>query len=363
MKVEAVLGGEPLDRGWAGWRALEAACDAGALTPFQRLAWARAWLATVGRDCDPWLLTWGSPCAAILPLVRVRRRGLRLVRLLGHGASDYLGSLPLEAPVEAFAAFGARLRDTAREFDLLDLQSLYADETRRRALTAALGRPFAERVYERCPVIDTTGTWSDYLASRRKKFRANLKRAERRIAAHGTVEIARERPTPELFEEMLAVERDSWKWGAGSAFLRDTRQRRLLYAAMVEDRLPCELWTLRVNRTLGGFAVVFVEGDVRYYYLPSFRARLSDAGSQLLAAVVRDTFDGAFREFDFLRGDEAYKLAWSHRERDVHQIAAAGGTLLGPFALAAVRARWRLARSPRLHALRARFRRMARTSG
>jgi len=132
---------------------------------------------------------------------------------------------------------------------------------------------------------------------------------------------------------------------------------------MVEDRLPCELWTLRVDRTLGGFAVVFVEGDVRYYYLPSFRARLSDAGSQLLAAVVRDTFDGAFREFDFLRGDEAYKLAWSHRERDVHQIAAAGGTLLGPFALAAVRARWRLARSPRLHALRARFRRMARTSG
>jgi len=354
LTLERSLGGEPLDRRWPAWPALEASCSGGAMTPFQRLAWARAWLATVGQRYEPWVLSWGEPCAALLPLARTRRRGLRIVRLLGHGASDYLGSLPLDAPPEAFAAFGERLRAAAGEFDLLDLQSLYADEAQRRALTTALGLSFADRVYERCPVIETIGSWSDYLASRKKKFRANLKRAERRTAEHGTVEIAQEPPTQALFDEMVAVERDSWKWAAGSAFLRDPLHRKLLSSAMAEESMRCETWTLRVDRTLGAFAVIFVEGGVRHYYLPSFRARFSDAGTQLLAAVVQDCFDDPrVREFDFLRGDESYKLAWSQREREVHQLVAAGRTPLGRAALAAVRARWRLAQSRRLHALRA----------
>jgi CelD/BcsL family acetyltransferase involved in cellulose biosynthesis len=344
-----------LERCADAWRTLEAEAGAGGLAPFQRLAWARAWLRTVGAGCEPWMLRARDRHATLLPLVLVRRRGIRILRFLGHGVSDYLGPVPLNASAEALRSFGLALAREARGFDLLDLQSFHAEPERRHALAEALGLAIAERLYERCPVIDTTGDWPAYLASRRKKFRANLKRAERRVGEQGALAIQQEQATAALFEEMVAVERDSWKWTLGSAFLREESHRRFLAAVLLEDRVPSECWTLRLDGALAAFAVVFPGADRRYYYLPSFRERHPDVGTRLLAAIVRDTFDGPWREFDFLRGDEGYKLAWCQSEREVHQLVAAGRTPLGAAALATVRVRWRLARSHRIRALRAAF--------
>lgn len=333
------------------WCALET----GETAPFQRVAWARAWLASYGEGLEPWILTLGDPVEAIFPLALDARGGLRTLRFLGHGPSDYLGSIPLDASSERWAAFGRALAAESSRFDLLDLESLFAPDEARHAFAVALDRPYAERAYERCPVIDTTGSWEDYLVDRKKKFRANLKRADRRVEEHGKTEVARERVTTTLFDALVDVERESWKWKAGTAMFRDPRARKLLARVLLEDPVPHELWTLRIAGDLAGFAIVFRSDSVRFYYLPSFRERYPDCGTKLLADLTRASFGDEIVELDFLRGDEGYKLAWTHRERTVHQLAVAGRSLRGRVALAALRTRWRLARSERARAIRERL--------
>ena len=69
----------------------------------------RAWLSHPGRECEPWVLAVGTPRVALLPLVIMRSRGLRVLRLMGHGWSDYLGSVPGEVPQREEAECGSLL--------------------------------------------------------------------------------------------------------------------------------------------------------------------------------------------------------------------------------------------------------------
>ena len=71
-------------------------------------------------------------------------------------------------------------------------------------------------------------------------------------------------------------------------------------------------------------------------------------------AIVKESCESGCEEFDFLQGDEAYKFPWATHERSVLEIAMAGGRPLGNMALAAIRLRWRVARSERLRELRGR---------
>jgi CelD/BcsL family acetyltransferase involved in cellulose biosynthesis len=330
------------------WKRLESEKD---LPPFQTYGWARAWLRHLGEGAEPWILLAGDPVAALLPLVLKRVRGVRVLGLLGEGVSDYLGLLPHDRGAEFAAAIGKRLSQETRRFDLLNFRGFHSTDGVRSELLEALGRPAAQRLYERCPHVDTSGDWKEYLGTRRKKFRANLKRAARRVEAHGEVEVAREAATPELFAEMLEVERESWKWEHGTAYLSAPAKYAFMQEVILEGRVRHELWTCRVAGVLAGFAVVFTDDRTRHYYLPSFRSRFTDAGTFLLGEIVRDSFESPFSEFDFLQGDESYKLAWATGEQAVHHLVAAGRGPVGWASLLVLRARWSLARSERLRQL------------
>jgi CelD/BcsL family acetyltransferase involved in cellulose biosynthesis len=345
---ELVVGPRALDEVEALWRVLEADAE---LPVFQRLGWARAWLEHLGGGGVPWLVVGRGSRPLLWPLFLRRRAGVRVLGLLGDGVSDYLGPLG-RAAGETVGPLVACLERARARFDLLDLRSLALPDDARAALRLGLGRGAFERVYERCPVIDTSGGWEGYLQGRRKKFRANLKRAARRVAAHGPMAVARERAGEALLAELEAVERESWKWGHGTAYLRAAGRKAFLRRVLLDPELPSEIWTCRLAAELVGFAVVFTTSRSRHYYLPSFRDRFSDVGTYLLGEIVRESFASGCAEVDLLQGDEGYKTAWATGERAVHELVSPGGGPLGSVAALALRARWRLARSPsarRLH--------------
>lgn len=333
----------------AAWKALERAHPVAA---FQRLAWARAWAEHLGTGTEPLLVLVGDPPLAILPLVLRRIGGLRVLGLLGEGVSDLLGTVPLEVPADVFGAIGACLRGSSAQWDLLDWKSLAADPARQAALAEGLGRRIVARVYERCPFVETSGTWERYLESRNRSFRKDLKKAERRLHERGRVSVGREEPSESLFGDFVSVERDSWKWAEGRSLLRAPKTRAFLRAVLLDQDVAPEIWTVRVNDSLVGFAVILPQGDRRLYYLSSFRAQFPKAGAFLMAEIIRDCFAGSVNRFEFLQGDQSYKLSWCQGEDTVYEIAAAGASPVGAVALAALRARWRLARSERLRRLR-----------
>ncbi len=343
--AEALVAAAPL------WERLAAAEDA---PPFQSWGWARTWLAHLGQGAEPWLALVGEPAVGLLPFVLRRVRGLRILSLIGHGTSDYLGPLGAAREPAALHAIGRTLRAHARRFDLVDCLSLQADAAQRAAFAEGLGGGASERVYERCPFVRLEGTWEQYLATRSTRQRKHIKQFVRRLESPELV-VASEPATPAVFEQLVEVERASWKWEQGVATLRDPQRRAFLRELLTQNAVRHELWTLRDKGRLDAFAIVLRGERTRYYYLPTHRMDAPGVGNLLLLALLRDSFQTGVAEFDFLQGDEAYKAKWANAERSAHQLVAAGGGLLGVPALAAVRGRWWLARSPRLRQLRTRW--------
>jgi CelD/BcsL family acetyltransferase involved in cellulose biosynthesis len=347
-----LIGAEALARVAPLWQRLEAEESP---PPFQTFGWARAWLTHLGDGCAPWLLLCDEPAGGLLPLVLRRVRGVRVLSLLGHGVSDYLGPLGSAREPARLAALGRRLRRESSRFDLVDLLSLHADGEQRAALAHGLGGGAHARRYERCPLVRIEGRWEDYLNTRSSKLRKSMRYLAKQVAAHGEVVIAPEPATPAIFEELVEVERASWKWEQGLSSLRDPRRRAFLREVLLGGGVPHELWTCRVSGALGAFAILLLGGRTRYYYHPSFRADVSGVGNLLLLELLRSSFSAGFEEFDFLQGDEGYKLRWANAEREAHQLVAAGGGWLAAPAYAALRTRWWLSSSPRLRRLRARL--------
>lgn len=349
--VQIESGARAIDHCRGLWDALAERLDVSA---FQTAEWASVWLEHLGRGQVPWILYREGPEPWLWPLTVSRYGPYRIVRSLGEGVSDYLGPIGADrttAVVDALPVLSGRMT----RFGHVNLSSLALEDPALSSLRSGLPAS-GSRVYERCPNISTTGSFDDYLAGRKKKFRANWKRTIRRSEALGTLSVAIQPFDDRLFAEMIAVEQESWKWSHGTAYLAEPRRRDFLRAVLGHAGLRSEVWTCRVDGELAAFAVCFRSRRTRHYYLPSFRSRFSDVGTYLLGRITEATCESDLEELDLLQGDEGYKLAWATGERSVHQLAASGSSLAGIPAVYLLFARWRLAESQVLRTVRERLR-------
>ena len=329
------------------WKALEVAND---LPVFQRFAWAETWLEHWGHSGEPWLLVAGTQPRAILPLFHTRRAGLRILTLIGHGISDYLG--PICDSVDSAAELGAALGQLTRRVDLTVLRGVNPDVDVSVRFLAAIDTPLSSRLYERCPAISTQDGWQHFWQGRKSKFRANFKHMQRRVERLGKAVIRTETASPQLFDAMIDVERASWKWKEGLSFLRNPTFRAFLQDIVLQKRVPLEIWTCRIGGKLVGFAIVFRLEQAWHYYLPSYREDSWGSGLYLMAEIIKRCCELGLSEFDFLGGDEDYKKRWMTHAHRTDEVVIPGRLPFGPILAGASRARWLLARSQRLREVR-----------
>ncbi len=341
MKTELISSRDALEDFAPTWRQLHAQTQ---LSPFHSYEWAAAWLRHLGTRGEPCILTAGSPPTAFLPLFLHKARGLRIATFIGHGKSDYSGAIYTKDERESLSALHERLAQERKRFHAVLLRSLPAPwpvpEPR---ISPALR--LVSRRYDLCPRIETGGSFDSYLKTRKKKFRANLKRTERQAAQYPNLAVQQEPCNKDLFQELLAVERESWKWQRGLSMLRDPATHAFLYEISTSVDFSTELWTCRSDGLLIAFALVLRDTGTRYYYLPSFRISYPDSGTFLLSQIVRATFEENIHCFDFLQGDESYKLSWATQSKMVYESLLAPRNPLGSSAFCAFRARWWAARS------------------
>lgn len=348
-----VVGAGAIDECSPLWTALVERLDS---PVFQTPDWARTWMAHFGgAGVEPWILVRDGEEPYVWPLIVERRGPYRVLRSLGEGVSDYLGPIGAD-PVAAIRDALALIGRGAGWLGHVDLKSLAVADDALAVLEGGL--PGAtHRVYERCPSIRTDGTFAGYLEGQKKKFRANWKRTIRRTEAQGKVDVGLSPFSEELFAEIEMVERESWKWANGTAYLSDPIRTAFLRSVLAQPGLRSEIWTCRIDGVLAAFAIAFTNRRARHYYLPSFRSRYTDVGTYLLGRIVEATFASELLELDLLQGDEAYKMAWATGERPVYELAAPGAGPFGWPAVLGLKARWRLAESQSARALRARLQR------
>ena len=313
--------------------------------PFQSRAWLRHWAEHRGAGLETFTIVVDGG-ATVAPLGRARVAGLRVLRLLGSGDSDFNGLISTR---DADAAWDSVIRELARrrrEWDLLHLHSVAERDAILPALARHLGRPGSARLYEACPYIRLADSWAQFIGAR-KRLRGEVGRWTRRLEEMGPLTVRSVKaPVPEdVLDVIVDIERNSWKWEHGNAAFKPGSQRDFLFAVLRDADAPVRVWTLSVGDRVAAFGIV-LEGVTRWcFYLAAYRQEFKNAGSMLLARLVEGAHNAGCATLSLLRGALHYKYDWANDSEDVYEIVCASNPL-GQLGALAYQARWRAATSP-----------------
>jgi CelD/BcsL family acetyltransferase involved in cellulose biosynthesis len=329
VKVESA---DQLDSvGPEAWDALLAASRL--RSPFLSWTWQAHWTATFAPDrrLEVRRVTDADgDLVAVLPLYEVTPGTLELIG--GADVSDYLDLLARAGHEED--AWAALLQSRAAERERWLLHAVPATSPTVGVLPTLAGSCSLSATVEReerCPVLSLPSSWDAYLASLSGKHRHELtrkiRRFERDVPDGRVVSVHTAADVGARLGDFLALHRAS---RTGKAKFMDARMETFFRAAIpaLAARDGVRLWLLEAGgEPIASFICLEWDDTVGLYnsgFSPG-RAALSP-GLVLLSHVIRDAIARGRPRFDFLRGEERYKLEFEPRLEDVFRVE------IGPFA-------------------------------
>ncbi len=302
-------------------------------------AWIRAWAATYGIASDmEWLLAGEGGDAAIAPLVRSHRGGLRY-ELVGPDSlvesADFLYESRTRIPELAQALVRSRVP--------LRFWRIPADSPVVGALMAACrGHGLLRRQpAQGCPSLLLDPSWSNPEVHLDAKGRQNLRRARRVAESMGEVTTQILAPRPEdvshLLDEAYAVEAAGWKSLEGSPLARD----RLLgpffrrYAEAAAESGDLRICFLRIGERAAAMKLAAVTGNRFWLLAMGFDEEFErcSPGTLLLAETLAYAARGGLRSYEFLGATEPWVRAWGATDRPHVSLRTYPVGLHGAFAL------------------------------
>ena len=323
MKVESA---DQLDSvGPEAWDALLAASRV--RSPFLSWTWQAHWTAAFapdGRLEVRRVTDADGNLVAVLPLYEVTPGTLELIG--GADVSDYLDLLARAGHEED--AWAALLQSRSAERERWLLHAVPAASPTVGVLPTLAGSCSLSATVEReerCPVLSLPSSWDAYLASLSGKHRHELtrkiRRFERDVPDGRVVSVHTAADVGARLGDFLALHRAS---RAGKAKFMDARMETFFRAAIpaLAARDGVRLWLLEAgDEPIASFICLEWDDTVGLYnsgFSPG-RAALSP-GLVLLSHVIRDAIARGRARFDFLRGEERYKLEFEPRLEDVFRI-------------------------------------------
>jgi CelD/BcsL family acetyltransferase involved in cellulose biosynthesis len=270
-----------------------------------------------------WLLTWwrhygkghrqligiardGGDPVAIVPLYEWWRRGVPILRFIGHGPSDQLGPIcaPLSEPASA-RGVGLALRDVPlRRFVLLaeDVagDQHFGDLTGARSLYR-----------DASPVLRfECDSWDDFLRERGRNFRQQTRRFPRKLSELGKVSYRLADDPDRLgrdLDTLFHLHRQRWDGAATEFLLAEPFHRE--FAAQAFRRGWLRLWFLEIDGKPVAALYGFRFGGAESAYQAGREPALAQqpVGFVLLAHAVREALTDGMGEYRLLRGGAAYK--------------------------------------------------------
>lgn len=290
-------------------------------TPFQIPEWLCTWWKHFGND-NPMVITLrrnGKLCGLAPLFVYRHQDGTRRVAFIGSGISDYLDILV--DPDETVAAQNAFLQHLVRRSDAWDICEL--EELR--AGSPLLGKirvPGLELRTEHRNVsgcLLLPGSVAEFRANLTARFRKRLRYGQNCLLREGglRLETADTKSRPEFLEALFRLHRASWERKDLSGVLAEhaIREFHREASSALLDRGMLRLMVLRLKEKIIAGLYCFAAKGRLYCYLSGFdpdAARFSP-GRHILWFAIENAIGERIREFDFLRGEEEYKLIWGPR--------------------------------------------------
>lgn len=331
-------------------------------SPFLTPGWQLAWLDTYGVRHQPYVLVarHRGELLGLWPLARRRRGPFTVLEPIGAGRSDWLDVPTVREQRQAvLSAFVEYLEEHKREWDLLELRDVLSESPSIPLLAGCtgLGRVRLERRQRTvAPFLPIAGTWEQFLASKRSKFKSNIKYYRRLPEREGKrLDIYRVQDwDAEAAVEVLAViERRSWKAKTGnlkvSTPVGKEFYRRFCDYFAARDAL--DLWRADLDGVPAAFVLNIVYGGKCYHYNTCYdeASGYISPGLLLHSEAISLAFERGLREYDFLSGDEPYKERWCSAHRTIDHLALFHTSPVSRAAYATlVELKWTLRRSQTL---------------
>jgi CelD/BcsL family acetyltransferase involved in cellulose biosynthesis len=324
-------------------------------TVFLTHAWLSTWLRELAPEAELHVLTaWQEDrLVAALPLFGTAEEGRgRRWAIMGTGTltPNHLDIIAapgvLEHAREGF--FGLLLEESAN-WDMLEFDKLPADSDTPaviESLFAQAGLATSCSVSAVCPYCDLPPTYEEYVASRKKHIRKEIRQAHRWIAedpgARKLALVDTESAALEAQRSLQRFHQARWQARGYPGAFADPRVVRF-HEVIV--RASFEAGELRIYALTDGDETVavsynFLIGHTMQGYLSSFDERwaASSPGVLLRTYVMEQSIAEGAARFDFLEGAEHYKAAWCTSEREnlrlrVFNRTAAGNLLRSRLAM------------------------------
>jgi CelD/BcsL family acetyltransferase involved in cellulose biosynthesis len=305
--------------------------------PFLSYEWTCACWAADGTNAELFVvaLREGHRLVALAPLCIERRFGLRTIRFIADDRSDYLGFLcaaddmaPEQALLEQVMGLGG--------WDLLLLRRLADTSTHLHG--AKLPQTFQVHCvrWTSAPYLRSDGDWDQLHRLGPSWFREMRKRSRRFIRDGHKAEFFVGDDAVGWLDSVAEIEAQSWKGRQGTARLQKGGGNDLLRRAFetLGKRGEMELGLAFVGGRPVAFQIDFVQPNRRWHYQCAYDESFGEtrAGSVLAYAALERAWERGVREFDYLSGEEPYKLQRTNRSRAIYQVAAHRRTLKGAVA-------------------------------
>ncbi len=192
---------------------------------------------------------------------------------------------------------------------------------------------------EAAPLIDCTGSWDAYLATRRPSQRSEWRDKERRLLkAGGRLEVLSSwEDASSVFDDLLSVEASGWK-GRNGTSIRQVPQARTFFEGICRDLASARklrVFLLRFESRVIAFKICTLHAG----RLSSLKAGYSEEFAKYSPGVVLQLWVSkwCFEQpdvdiFDFLGPATANKLAWATRVEELYTLYVFRPTLSGALA-------------------------------
>lgn len=293
-------------------------------TPFQSPEWLLPWWRHFGGEGLRTLtLRRDGRLVGLAPLFVYTdpASGTRQVTLLGNGITDHLDILTVpELARENAAAVLEHLAAERESWDRCDLRDLPAASPLARA---PLPAPLREEITEEepCPTLALPRSVEQLAGAIPARMLEKLRYYRRRAEKEGEVrfEAAGPAEVEAAMETLMSLHRARWAARGEAGVLADARvvgfHREV--ARGFAERGWLRLYLMRVGGRVAAAHYGFLARGCACYYLGGFDPDLDhlSPGSLVLLHAVEEAVREGARVFDFLRGREPYKYAWSAEDR------------------------------------------------
>jgi CelD/BcsL family acetyltransferase involved in cellulose biosynthesis len=295
---------------------------------FMTYGWYKAWndakdaqSGGVGNKPHVVVLRQGNEVAGIVPLVKRIASPLFRMRKLQFVSThaDYHDPVLSNDTEGLIAAFVEHLVGTAAQWDILDLRDLRDVDGSKAAMERAMRqaglRYFIEPEEEGCPYLKIDGDLETIMKRLSGHARRTLRRRGERATAEGFRVRIIENPhlEPGSLEKLVALD---WKKHLHKSSPQFVGQFPEVFRSLI-DALGPRGWlyvALLENESDSiAFQFGFRCGDKLWDYSKAYDRSFSRfaPGTLILPALLDYSCTKGFQEYDFLRGEEPYKMEWS----------------------------------------------------